>query len=179
MGGIAFQFVRTNRTIWYCMNGDAGSRMARFGREDWLALGRAILATEGSSSLTIEALTARAGKTRGSFYHHFRDRAAFVAALAEAWAREVAETPPEATDLALERAMRALPEAGDAIHAADNARRAAFRASLPVPEDGAEPYVELALMVFLGAVSQPETSEARLAALLRLYEEMAAAHWNE
>ncbi|MBY6243574.1 TetR/AcrR family transcriptional regulator [Methylosinus sp. Sm6] len=57
----------------------------RFKKEDWLALGAKRLAEEGSSALTIERLTAAARRTKGSFYHHFADRDAFLRALMERW----------------------------------------------------------------------------------------------
>lgn len=58
---------------------------ARLGRADWLALGLERLASEGPRALTLESLCAAAGRTRGSFYHHFRDHTAFLDALAERW----------------------------------------------------------------------------------------------
>lgn len=59
--------------------------MARFAKTDWLALGLAAVAEGGPPALTIDALTRRAGKTRGSFYAHFADMAGFLAALADHW----------------------------------------------------------------------------------------------
>jgi AcrR family transcriptional regulator len=63
--------------------------MSRFTREDWLKLGARLLGEEGAAALTIERLTAAAGRTRGSFYHHFADRDAFVRAMMERWRSEV------------------------------------------------------------------------------------------
>ncbi|HMK88996.1 MAG TPA: helix-turn-helix domain-containing protein [Methylocystis sp.] len=59
--------------------------MSRFKKEDWLDLGARLLGQEGPSALTLERLTAAAGRTRGSFYHHFTDRDAFVRALMQRW----------------------------------------------------------------------------------------------
>lgn len=59
--------------------------MSRFETHDWLELGQSLLKAEGPAALTIERLTEFAGKTRGSFYHHFRSRDAFLCALIEAW----------------------------------------------------------------------------------------------
>lgn len=59
--------------------------MSRFGQSDWLNLGQTLLKTEGPSALTIDRMTTYAGKTRGSFYHHFQSRDAFLEALIEAW----------------------------------------------------------------------------------------------
>lgn len=61
------------------------------GRDDWLALGLERLAAEGPRALLLESLCAAAGRTRGSFYHHFSDHDSFLDALAERWRREDAE----------------------------------------------------------------------------------------
>ncbi|MBI1867795.1 MAG: TetR/AcrR family transcriptional regulator [Methylocystis sp.] len=63
--------------------------MSRFKKDDWLALGARLLAQEGPEALTLERLTAAAKRTRGSFYHHFSDRDAFVRAMMERWRRQV------------------------------------------------------------------------------------------
>ncbi len=57
----------------------------RLGREDWIGLGLSLLAQRGPEALTLEQLTLAAKKTRGSFYHHFEDHSAFLAALGEHW----------------------------------------------------------------------------------------------
>ncbi len=64
---------------------------SRYKKDDWLALGARLLAEEGPPALTIERLTAAAGRTRGSFYHHFPDRDAFVRALMARWREEAIE----------------------------------------------------------------------------------------
>src|SRR5579862_4353495 len=45
--------------------------MTRKTSRDWLDEGLSILAEEGAAQLTIDALVARLGVTKGSFYHHF------------------------------------------------------------------------------------------------------------
>ncbi|HRP09706.1 MAG TPA: helix-turn-helix domain-containing protein [Terricaulis sp.] len=70
----------------------------RFGREDWIALGLAALARSGPEALTLERVTAAAGKTRGSFYHHFADHEAFLAALGARWRETSTETPIATTE---------------------------------------------------------------------------------
>ena len=57
----------------------------RLSRTDWLSLGLQHLAKAGPEGLTIEKLTALAGKTKGSFYHHFEDQPAFIKALLDYW----------------------------------------------------------------------------------------------
>jgi AcrR family transcriptional regulator len=63
----------------------------RYKKEDWLLLGARLLGEEGPSALTVERLTAAAKRTRGSFYHHFTDRDAFVRALMERWREQAIE----------------------------------------------------------------------------------------
>ena len=58
---------------------------SRFKREHWLDLGARLLTEEGPAALTIERLTTAAQRTRGSFYHHFGDRDAFLRALMGRW----------------------------------------------------------------------------------------------
>jgi AcrR family transcriptional regulator len=58
---------------------------ARFGKIDWLETGFRLLTAEGPGALTIERLTGEAGRTRGSFYHHFKDREAFVREMMAEW----------------------------------------------------------------------------------------------
>lgn len=59
--------------------------MARFGKKDWLDLGLKALGETGPDGLAIDALTARAKKTRGSFYHHFESMDHFHTALGAHW----------------------------------------------------------------------------------------------
>ena len=63
----------------------AVARRARWERGDWLSLGLQALAKEGPSGLTLDRLCVEAGRTRGSFYHHFADHAAFLDALCGHW----------------------------------------------------------------------------------------------
>lgn len=70
--------------VWFVV-ARANRRAARFGREDWIELGLALLAKGGPEALTLERLTEAARKTRGSFYHHFEDHQAFLAALGALW----------------------------------------------------------------------------------------------
>ncbi|MCP5370960.1 MAG: helix-turn-helix transcriptional regulator [Hyphomicrobiales bacterium] len=65
--------------------------MSRLRRDDWLDLALAALAEDGPDGLTLEALCDRAGRTRGSFYHHFADHEAFVSALVDRWTADNTE----------------------------------------------------------------------------------------
>jgi len=90
--------------------------LSRYRKDDWLELGARLLASEGAAALTLERLTAAAGRTRGSFYHHFADRDAFLMALMDRWRNEVlvvdgrryeeAQTPAEVKKLMREQYLR-------------------------------------------------------------------------
>jgi len=57
----------------------------RLSVDDWLQAGFAILAEEGIKALKIDRLCNRLTVTKGSFYWHFTDIAAYRAALVQAW----------------------------------------------------------------------------------------------
>jgi AcrR family transcriptional regulator len=58
---------------------------SRFTRADWLDLGERLLSEDGPEALSLERLTEAAGRTKGSFYHHFGGRDDFLAALTRHW----------------------------------------------------------------------------------------------
>jgi AcrR family transcriptional regulator len=58
---------------------------SRFSRSDWLSLGERLLSEEGLEAMSLERLTEAAGRTKGSFYHHFGSRDDFLAALTQHW----------------------------------------------------------------------------------------------
>lgn len=58
---------------------------ARFTRLNWVDLGLSAAAQESPEAMTLEAICATAGKTRGSFYHHFPTHGDFLIAVAERW----------------------------------------------------------------------------------------------
>ncbi len=55
-------------------------------REDWIRAAGRRLAQGGAAAVAVEALARDLGVTKGSFYWHFRDRAALLAALIADWA---------------------------------------------------------------------------------------------
>ncbi|PHR91279.1 MAG: TetR family transcriptional regulator [Robiginitomaculum sp.] len=59
--------------------------MTRFSKIDWLDLGLKRLAQEGPIAIRIDGLCTAAGRTKGSFYHHFKDREDFVSTLLARW----------------------------------------------------------------------------------------------
>lgn len=179
--------------------------MARFGRDDWLRLGLAALADGGEPGLRLEAITGRAGKTRGSFYHHFETHDDFIAALVSAWKTQntdalIAEAEGEDTAVAsarklnalaagldhrLDRAVRRLsarhPAAAEAVATVDAARIAYLRQlqADPASEASAD-YALIEYAVFVGIQTiLPDSQPARLEALGRLTTDMIAVHWNE
>jgi AcrR family transcriptional regulator len=57
----------------------------RLTSDDWIQAGFAVLADSGPNGLRIEPLCERLHVTKGSFYWHFSDMAAYRVALVEAW----------------------------------------------------------------------------------------------
>jgi|GEM_PF-437966 len=54
-------------------------------REDWFLAALPILKTKGIDGVTIESLCESVNRTKGSFYHHFKDQAVFTQALLDWW----------------------------------------------------------------------------------------------
>jgi AcrR family transcriptional regulator len=55
----------------------------RLSAEDWILAGHELLVDEGIAGIKIDRLAARLGVTKGSFYWHFTNLPAFLAAMAE------------------------------------------------------------------------------------------------
>lgn len=92
----------------------------RWAAEDWTRAGLQALRTHGPAGVTVEALCAAAGRTRGSFYHHFETMDAYLIAMAAAWRAEategvidkaLAERDPNARRKKLNRMANALDHA--------------------------------------------------------------------
>ncbi|HNM84024.1 MAG TPA: TetR/AcrR family transcriptional regulator [Mycobacterium sp.] len=66
----------------------AGTRLSV---DDWIQAGYALIADDGLEALKIDRLCKRIGATKGSFYWHFTDMAAYRSALIEAWAQQRGE----------------------------------------------------------------------------------------
>ena len=65
--------------------------MSRKTKNDWFAAGFTLLGEQGEAGLTIEALISCLGVTKGSFYHHFKNRTAYSVALLEFWEQEMTQ----------------------------------------------------------------------------------------
>jgi AcrR family transcriptional regulator len=65
---------------------DAAPKSANFRAADWVVLADKVLRLEGPGALTVDHLCARARRTKGSFYHHFKGIAELTRALTLAWA---------------------------------------------------------------------------------------------
>ena len=59
--------------------------MAKSRREDWLDGGLTLLSERGVRALTIDQLCRALKKTKGSFYHHFKDMNSYIGKLLERW----------------------------------------------------------------------------------------------
>jgi AcrR family transcriptional regulator len=59
------------------------------GREAWISVALDVLASDGVDGVRVELLARRLKITKGSFYHHFRDRDDLYAAMLEHWRRRL------------------------------------------------------------------------------------------
>ncbi|AZF37395.1 Transcriptional regulator, AcrR family [Pseudomonas sp. R4-34-07] len=65
--------------------------MSTLTRHHWIAAGFEALDQAGHSGVSAESLSRRLNVTRGSFYHHFRNREDFVRTLLAAWEEDYTE----------------------------------------------------------------------------------------
>jgi AcrR family transcriptional regulator len=155
------------------------ARPARIGREDWISAALVLLQREGIAGVRVEPLALRLKVTKGSFYWHFKDRAALHTAMIDHWraitTREVIErfdrtggdarvklrrlialatgaVAPVALDTAMRAWARQDPAVAAAVAATDN-ERVAFISAL-LCEMGIKPGVAdlRARIVYLAAV---------------------------
>ena len=66
------------------------ARPTRHGPAQWIGAALRLLAESGPDAIGIEVLARRLGATKGSFYHHFADRPALLAALLAHWETKAA-----------------------------------------------------------------------------------------
>jgi AcrR family transcriptional regulator len=178
-------------------------RAARFGRLDWIDIGLELL-RRGPEHMTLERLTEATGKTRGSFYHHFENHQAFLAAIAARWQETGTEAPIAEADAAqragkrretlarrtvevdhaLERNLRRLaasePVIAAAIEHVDEMRIAyvarLFRSELGLPADEALTRARLQHCAFVGAQMVFPGADRRF--LLKLQAVLGGTLWR-
>lgn len=162
----------------------------------WCAAGLTLLRDEGVGAVTVERLCAALGKTKGSFYHHFRGLDGYLAALLARWEEDLTdavireaglEEDPRRRGTRLDAVARGLDHRLDvavrawglwdararaAVERVDE-RRVAYLAELyragRLPDPRAAAELEYAAFVgaqHLGVLSRPARSE-RLSATLR------------
>ncbi len=100
--------------------------MSRASPRDWCSAGLALLREEGIEAVTVERLCAALKKTKGSFYHHFRDIDAFRAALLSRWEEDLTEEPIRATER--EEAPRRAARLDEVVRGLDHRLDGAVRA---------------------------------------------------
>jgi AcrR family transcriptional regulator len=67
------------------MASSATKAAPRLTAESWIEAGFELIASDGIRAVKVDRLCERLGVTKGSFYWHFEDIAAYFAALADAW----------------------------------------------------------------------------------------------
>jgi AcrR family transcriptional regulator len=70
----------------------------RLSADDWTAAALVALSDGGVTAVAVEPLAARLGATKGSFYWHFRNRDALLAAALQRWERSETEDVIERVD---------------------------------------------------------------------------------
>ncbi len=81
--------------------------MARLSVDDWIAAAATRFAEGGADAVRVEPLAKALGVSKGSFYWHFTDRAALLAAIVDAWEQrgtlEIIDAVEQATEDPAER----------------------------------------------------------------------------
>jgi AcrR family transcriptional regulator len=154
--------------------------LARFTRTDWLDLASRLLAEEGPSGLVIERLTEAAGRTRGSFYHHFESRDAFLSALMEHWRDRVMEQAAQVyRDDPSPAAMKALlRHAPDTLNHAFEREVRRLAASEPVVRAGVKRVDDerISGAAFLIGLVRPEVDDPETMAIIQ-YAVLVGLQW--
>ncbi len=79
----------------------------RLAPSDWCDAGLALLRDEGMPALTVDRMCTVLERTKGSFYHHFRDLDAFLTMLLVRWEDTLTEAPIAVAGAAPEPNQRA------------------------------------------------------------------------
>jgi AcrR family transcriptional regulator len=160
------------------------------GAEAWLAEAWRALSELGVEGVRVEPLAARLGVTKGSFYWHFADRPALLAALLDDWEQRATAAVIRAVDarceaprerlFALIRMTTSSPDAPDAEHAvrAWGALDPAVRKRLHRVDARREAYVR-DLLVAVGVDEARAAMRARALYLALIGEYARVAHGGE
>lgn len=170
--------------------------MSRFSRDDWIQLALVVLAEEGPSGLTVARLCQRAGRTRGSLYHHFDDHDGLLWSVLRRWRHDYTDALIEAVpagsaavitmsqialalDFGVEQAIRRLVAKRDDLRAfvaeADGARVSHLAALLEnrgLDTGSARMRAEIEYAAFLG-FQQLDVPPERLAELFAWFDGLA------
>ena len=95
-------------------------------RSRWCRAGLALLRDHGPRAVTVERLCAAMRRTKGAFYHHFRDVRAFHAAVLDEWA-ELHTAAPIAAASSARTAEERSAQLGAAVVGLDHALDRAIR----------------------------------------------------
>jgi len=112
----------------------------RIGRDEWIREALALLLREGIAGVRVEPLAVRLNVTKGSFYWHFKDRAALHQAMLDQWraiaTREIIERVERHGGSAREKLRRliALATGGKAPGRLETAMRGWARQDAAVAE---------------------------------------------
>lgn len=72
-------------------------------RKDWVEAGMQVLVNSGITAVTVDALAGQLGVTRGSFYHHFKNREELSQNMLDSWvARQTVEIRDDVDILCLD-----------------------------------------------------------------------------
>ena len=83
-----WQTIHKHTLLYVCIFLLSLPTMSKLTKEIWLEEGLKILKEFAQNKIRILYLCERLKVTRGSFYHHFKDHEAFLAALAHAWKKQ-------------------------------------------------------------------------------------------
>lgn len=163
----------------------AGAASGRLSIEDWTERALALVMDEGVGAIKINRLCRDLGVTKGSFYWHFADLDALLAAIAERWATETRTILSSLVELEglppLERiramALRLIDDRSWSVERAlrDWARDDAVVAAVIVESDQFVFELVQAALLELGHSEQ----DARLRAGLLVYAGIGFAHGQE
>lgn len=187
---------RAYHTVWY------GCGVTK---QRWIDEGKQVLAEEGVAGVRIDRIAARVGLSKGSFFHHFANAAAFRSAILEEWragaVAQLQDAPSghdlgdlagridDLLDVRLDGAVRAWashdPDAAAAVQDVDRVRLQALEQAwhgLVADPRRARTAALLPHLLVIGAtVARPTIDDHELRAVFQLLAELipAAAAMSE